>query len=157
MLFRSVAGAGQSSDPLDWPVWRGPEYNGVSRETGLVDKWSPTGENLLWSNPELATRSTPIVMGGRLYTICRHLPDTNKEAEKVVCADAATGKILWENVFNVFLSDVPAERVGWSSVVGDPETGAVYALGVCGLFQCIDGESGKTLWSHSMKIGRAHV
>jgi outer membrane protein assembly factor BamB len=137
-------------DPLDWPYWRGPEMNGISREKNLPDSWSPEGENLLWKKEELGTRSTPIVMRGKLYTICRHNPGTKQEAEKVVCADAATGEKKWENIFNVFLSDVPDTRVGWSSVVGDPTTGHVFALGVCGYFQCIDGETGKSLWSHSM-------
>jgi len=137
-------------DPLDWPMWRGPEQNGISREKGLVDRWDPAGENLLWSKPELATRSTPIVMRGKLYTLCRSEPGTPSEGEKVVCADAATGKILWENKFNVFLSDVPAERVAWSCCVGDPTTGRVYAMGVCGYLQCLDGETGKTVWSHSL-------
>ena len=45
---------------------------------------------------------------------------------------------------------MPAERVGWSCCVGDPDTGHVYAMGVCGYFQCLDGETGKTLWSHSL-------
>jgi len=40
--------------------------------------------------------------------------------------------------------------VGWSSVVGDRETGDVFVLGVCGLFQCLDGKSGAVKWSHSM-------
>src|SRR5687767_13302355 len=26
------------ADPLDWPTWRGPEQNGISRETGLVEE-----------------------------------------------------------------------------------------------------------------------
>ena len=137
-------------DPLDWPNWRGPEQNGISRETGLVDSWDKDGENLLWAKKELATRSSPIIMRGKLYTLCRSEPYSKREGEKVVCADAVTGDILWENKFNVFLSDVPDTRVGWSCVVGDPATGRVYALGVCGLFQCIDGETGKTVWSHSL-------
>jgi len=145
-----------NADPMDWPNWRGPELNGVSREKGLVDKWSPKGkgENLLWKREDLGGRSTPICMRGKLYTIVRDQPDTEIEGEKVVCLDAATGKTLWENVFNVFLSDVPAPRVGWSSVVGDPATGNVFAMGVCGLFQCINGETGKTIWSHS--LGEEH-
>ena len=64
-----------------------------------------------------------------------------------MCLNAETGDLLWENKFNVWLSDVPDTRVGWSSVVGDPETGNVYALGVCGFFQCLNGETGKTIWS----------
>lgn len=137
-------------DPLDWPFWRGPEMNGISRETGIVDSWSPEGENLLWFKPEFASRSTPIVMNGNLYFLANLNPGSEEEGEKVVCADAATGEVKWENKFNVFLSDVPDTRVAWSSVVGDPETGNVFALGVCGLFQCINGETGKTLWSHSL-------
>ena len=80
----------------------------------------------------------------------RNEPDTPREGEKVVCVDAATGETIWENKFNVFLSDVPAERIGWSSCVGDPSTGDVYALGVCGYFQCLDGATGKTIWKHSL-------
>jgi outer membrane protein assembly factor BamB len=137
-------------DPLDWPHWRGPEMNGISREKGLVSTWSPDGENLIWRRTELGTRSTPIVMRGKLYSLCRHNPETTSEGEKVVCVDAATGDPIWENVFNVFLTDAPAERVGWSCVAGDPRTGNVYALGLCDYFQCLDGETGKTLWSHSM-------
>jgi outer membrane protein assembly factor BamB len=136
--------------PMDWPNWRGPELNGVSREKGLVDRWSPEGENVLWKRTDLGGRSTPICMRGKLYTLVRDHPDTDIEGEKVVCLDAATGKTLWENIFNVFLSDVPAPRVGWSSVVGDPETGNVFAVGVCGFFQCINGTTGKTIWEHSL-------
>lgn len=137
-------------DPLDWPYWRGPEMNGISREKNLPESWSPEGENLIWSRAELGTRSTPIVMNGNLYTIVRHNPATVKEAEKVVCVDAATGEPKWESVNNVFLTDVPDTRVGWSSVVGDPSTGNIFALSVCGQFQCIDGATGKTIWQHSM-------
>lgn len=137
-------------DPLDWPTWRGPEQNGISRETGLIDHWDKEGDNVLWKNSALGGRSTPIVMHGKLYTICRHEPGTPREQEKIVCADAATGEVLWENRFNVFLSDVPKERLGWSCCVGDPTTGRIYAMGVCDYFQCLDAETGKTIWSHSL-------
>lgn len=137
----------------DWPNWRGPHYNGVSDETGLVEKWDPAGgegSNLLWSNKSLGTRSTPVVMDGKLFTIVRDKPATELEGEKVVCVDAATGEPIWEYRFNVYLSDVPDTRVGWSSVVGDPETGRVYAQGVCGYFCCLEGDSGKVVWDRSL-------
>ncbi len=31
----------------EWTGWRGPTYNGVSAETGLISSWSPEGENLI--------------------------------------------------------------------------------------------------------------
>jgi outer membrane protein assembly factor BamB len=142
-----------AGDPLDWPNWRGPEQNGISREKDLIDRWDFNDDqagNVLWKNAELATISTPIVLNGKVYTLARHEPGTQREQEKVICADALTGEKIWENKFNVYLSDVPAERVGWSSCVGDPATGRIYALGVCGLFQCLDGNTGKTVWSRSL-------
>lgn len=146
----SVAADGKKIDPLDWPMWRGPEGTGISREKNLPASWSPEGENLIWKSDALATRSTPIVLNGKLYTVCRNEPETTKEGEKVVCADINTGKILWENVHNIFLTDAPAERVGWSSVIGDPATGRIFLQGLAGAFKCIDGETGKTIWEHSL-------
>lgn len=146
----ACAGDPHQAKEMDWPHWRGPELNGVSREKGIVDKWSPKGENLLWKRDDLGSRTTPIVMNGKLYTILRDKPETKFEGEKVICIDAETGKDIWENNFNVFLSDVPDTRVGWSAVTGDPTTGNIFALGVSDLIQCIDGETGKTLWSHSL-------
>jgi outer membrane protein assembly factor BamB len=89
-------------------------------------------------------------MGGRLFTLVRHKPGTTEEAEKVLCLDAATGKKLWENVFNVYLSDVPAERVGWSAVVADPASNTVFAHGVCGVFTAIDAATGAKKWQRSL-------
>ena len=106
----------------DWPHWRGPHNNGHSSETGLPDSWSPKGENLLWRKEEYATRSSPIVMNDRVYVVCRAFPETTKEGEKTVCVDAKTGEMIWESIHNVYLSDAPAERVGLSSVGGDPES-----------------------------------
>ena len=141
-------------DPLDWPYWRGPEYNSISRETGLPDTIDPQGKpgsgdgsNLLWKRDDLRGRSTPIVLGGRLYTILRADPGTPQEGERIVCVDAATGEDVWQSRHNVWSSEVPDTRVGWSSVVGDPETGRVYALGANGLFECYEGDTGKIVWS----------
>ena len=145
-----VAAPAGAADPFDWPHWRGPWQNGTSLERQLPEQWSPSGDNLLWRKEEYATRSTPIFMNGRLYTICRAYPETTQEGEKVVCLNPASGELLWETVNNVFLSDAPAERVGWSSVVGDPATGKIYSLGLGCFFQCLDGATGVRIWSHSL-------
>ena len=130
-----------------WPCWRGPTLDGQAQASELPEDWDPAGDegsNALWMREDIGGPCTPIAMKGRIYTIQRSMPSTEREGEKVVCLDAATGKTLWENAYNVWLSDVPAERIGWSSVVGDPETGNVCALGACDIFQFMNGE---TLWS----------
>ena len=50
----------------DWPDWRGPDRDGVSKETGLPEKWSLDGQNLAWKAP-YGGRSTPVVLGNHLY------------------------------------------------------------------------------------------
>lgn len=137
-------------DPRDWCYWRGPEWNGHSRETGLIDNWNPRGgdgSNVKWKREDLGGISTPVVMDGLLYMLVQaDAENPARDGEKVVCVNAETGETVWENRFNVYLSDVPDTRVGWSSVFADPDSGNVYAQGVCGLFQCIDAKTGETKW-----------
>lgn len=128
----SVATLTNTSAAGDWAYWRGPESNGTSRESGLIDDWDPKGgegSNVVWQRDDLGSRSTPVVFDGKLYTLARSAVETPQEGEKVVCLNAETGETIWENRFNVYLSDVPDTRVGWSSCLVDPETGHVYALG----------------------------
>ena len=136
----------------DWPDWRGPNENRhVGDDNPLVTSFDPEkNTNVLWKSDEAGGISTPVIMGGKLFTLVRHQPGTHQEAEKVVCLDAVTGKKLWENIFHVYLSDVPAERVGWSSIVADPTTHTVFAHGVCGAFTAINAATGDTLWNRSL-------
>src|SRR5215212_4926494 len=56
----------------DWLHWRGPEQTGSSPETNLPDKFSldpkDPNSNLLWKVP-YGCRSTPLVMGGKVFII----------------------------------------------------------------------------------------
>jgi outer membrane protein assembly factor BamB len=139
----------------DWAQWRGPEQTGVSREKGLVEEWSLEGmKNVLWVSP-IGGRAAPVMMNGRVYLNCRTSDDINdpqqliNAGEQVVCWDAATGEIVWQDRFNVFQTDIPAPRVGWASMAGDPETGNVYLHSVDGLFRCYTGD-GKVVWEYSL-------
>ena len=148
-----------SAHAADWAYWRGPQMNGVSTETNLPETWDPAGgegSNVLWKRDDLGSRSTPIVLRGRLYLICNANHDApEEEGERVVCLNAETGETIWEYRFNVYLSDVPRERVGWSSVVGfrhpsDPSQDLVFAQGVCGYFCCLNAATGTMQWEKSL-------
>jgi len=147
---KDASSPGNKGKPTDWVHWRGPLQNGHSLEKGLPDSFKVNGENQLWRKEAFATRATPIVMNGRLFTICRSEPETTKEAEKTVCVDAETGELVWESIHNVYLSDFPSERIGWASLVGDPETDYVYMLGAGCVLQCLEGKTGKIVWEKSM-------
>ncbi|HKI32690.1 MAG TPA: PQQ-binding-like beta-propeller repeat protein, partial [Gemmataceae bacterium] len=145
-------------NPLDWPEMRGPEQNGVARDKNLPDSFSPDPNdkdgNLIWKQP-FGGRSTPVVMNGRVFVINPTTEGVSAEErlhleERVMCFDADNGKVLWEHKFPIFHTDIVAARVGWTSVVGDPETDNVYAHGVQGLLFCFEGKTGKVLWQKSL-------
>jgi outer membrane protein assembly factor BamB len=139
----------------DWAHWRGPEQNGISRETGLVDDWSWEDKtNVAWVSP-IGGRATPVVLNDRVYLNCRTANDVNDPEDKinareqVVCFDATSGDVVWQDVFNVFQTDVPAPRVGWAAMVADPETGNVYVHSVSSLFRCYSAD-GEVVWERSL-------
>jgi len=145
----AVLSAVQGVPAADWPSWRGPAQNGVSRETGLPD----SAGDVLWRAP-YGGRSTPVVVDGRIFAI--NLAGRGvTEQERVLALELETGNRVWEHRFNVFHTDIPNARVGWASVVADPETGNVYAHGVQGMFFCFDHE-GNVLWRRSLTetVGR---
>ena len=54
----------------DWPQWRGPQRNGISKETGLLKEWPKDGPKLLWHVQDVgAGYSTPAAVGDRLYVL----------------------------------------------------------------------------------------
>ena len=137
----------------EWPQWRGPQQNGSVGEQAVVTSWVKDGKELLWKLPQ-GGRTTPILVGGRLFAITP-VGEGIGRRERVLGLDAATGKKIWEHTFNVFHTDIVENRVGWTALVADPETGYVYAHGTGGEFFCFDQE-GDIVWKVSMteELGR---
>jgi outer membrane protein assembly factor BamB len=132
----------------DWPEWRGPSRDGTSRETGLPEKWSLSGENLAWKAP-YGARSAPVVYGNHLY-LQNGAGEGETLQERLLSLDADTGKLLWERRWTVYLSDVPPHRIAWASPAVDPETENVYGFGANGLLTAFTRD-GKQLWQRSLK------
>lgn len=118
-LWQAPASAGADS-PRNWPQWRGPERNGVSKETELPLEWSAT-KNVLWKTPiEGRGHSSPVVWGDRLFLTTdiegevipgaaaprhvrggetyRHPASQSADRRhtlKVLAIDGASGAVLW--------------------------------------------------------------
>src|SRR5262245_7011068 len=51
----------------NWPAWRGPSANGISREANLPVKWTKS-DNIAWRLALPAwSGSTPIIWGERIF------------------------------------------------------------------------------------------
>jgi outer membrane protein assembly factor BamB len=77
-----------SQASLNWPQWRGPEGNGVSRATGLPATWGPD-KNIVWKTPLPSwSGGTPVIWGDKIFVTSPSKP----EAPKVEAAAAAPGQ-----------------------------------------------------------------
>src|SRR6202163_3529980 len=80
----------------DWPQFRGPDRDDVSKETGLLKTWPKEGPPLLWTYAEAgAGYSGPAIVGDRLYTM-----GARGDSEYVLALDLKGGndktvKELW--------------------------------------------------------------
>src|SRR6476646_8392606 len=77
----------------NWPMWRGANGDGVTKETDLPLKWSAT-ENVRWKVqlPERGN-STPIVWGDRIFLTAAI---EKKNLRTLMCFDRKDGKPLWQ-------------------------------------------------------------
>src|SRR3954464_11832955 len=128
-----------------WLSWRGPAQTGFSEEKNLPDKFTP--RDALWV-ADFPGQSTPVIANGRVY-IMGYLGDGADLQEGVACFDAETGKKVWQQLYNDFLSDTVYERYATSSPTVDSETGDVFMQGTQGILAAFDTE-GKLLWHHSL-------
>ena len=120
-----------------WPGWRGPRRDGVSRETGWESKWPAGGPGLLWEAAVGVGYSSMAVVGGQLYTM-----GNIDDVDVVWCLDAASGKEVWRHEYACKKGRYPGPRMT-PTVDGQ----WVYTLGREGQLFCLSEGDGSVKWS----------
>lgn len=131
-------GQDKAEKNTDWPSWRGPNRDGISTETGLLDTWPEDGPALLWRIDNALGNgfSSIAIAEGKIFTIGKRRGDA-----ELIALNLADGKEVW------------AARVGG----GDPnctptvDNGLVYALGRDGDLVCCETETGDEVWRKNFK------
>jgi outer membrane protein assembly factor BamB len=123
----------------DWPQWRGPNRDGVSAETGLLDSWPEGGPRLVWKTQGLGEGYASFaVVGEHLYT-----QGQQGDQEFVAAFDIKTGKQLWKTpsgrTFNEQRGHGPR---GTPTVDG----ARLYALAADGTLLCLETATGHRVW-----------
>lgn len=136
----------------DWPQWRGPNRDGVWRETGILKSFPADGLKVLWRVPVGPGFSSPVVVQGRVYLIHSELlrPDAK---ERVQCFDAASGKVLWTYSYDVSYPDwafTPEPGMGPAAtpIVWD---GKLYTLGDKSDLICFNALNGDVIWKKNLE------
>jgi outer membrane protein assembly factor BamB len=121
----------------NWPQWRGPHLNGVSRETNLPVTWNQT-TNITWKLPLPSwSGATPIIWNNHIF-----LNVANGENLFLWAVDRAKGAKLWERPLG---GGNHKERKQNMSSLGPRHPGRVRAirpeLGICQLAAAPRGSS----------------
>jgi len=124
----------------DWPQWRGPTRNGISSETGWRSQWTGAGPRRLWSLSVGQGFSSLAVKDGRVYTMGHE-----GGRDIVTCANALTGKVVWQHRYPCESGDYPGPRA-----TPTLHEGRVYTFSREGLALCLDAATGKPLWQRPL-------
>ena len=142
------ASATPGASASDWPQWRGPGRDGVSRESGLLKEWPAGGPRLLWQANDIGDGfSTPAVVGSRVYL----MSNRGLENEFVQALSTQDGKVVWTtrvgNVGNP--NQQPSYPKARSTPTVDGEL--LYALGSDGDLACLETKTGKVRWQKNLR------
>jgi outer membrane protein assembly factor BamB len=131
----------------DWPQWRGPQRDGVSEETGLLQKWPEGGPKLLWRIQGLGGGySTPSVVEDRLYL----LNNEGMEKEFVRALRTQDGGEIWSTQIGKVGPNTGPQYPGartTPTVDGD----VLYALGSDGDLACLAVADGNVRWQKNLR------
>jgi outer membrane protein assembly factor BamB len=146
-LLLGVAVLGASSLAADWPQWRGPERDGVSKETGLLKEWPKEGPKLLWQAKDIDYGySTPAVAGDRLYL----LSNKGNDDEFVLALGVKDGQRVWsQRLGKVGPNQGPQYPGARSTPTVEGER--LYALGSDGDLACLDTVKGDIRWKKNLR------
>src|SRR5262252_1534907 len=141
LLVGGLLGLSLSARADDWPQWRGPNRDGVSKETGLLKTWPKDGPKLVWTFRKAgAGYSCPAIVGDRLYTMGAREGD-----EYLFCLDIKDPKAvqeLWAVKLGptfTFKGNIWGDGPRATPTVDD---GLVYGLGGQGELVCVDAKDG---------------
>src|SRR6185312_13625886 len=136
----------------DWPQWRGPNRDGISRETGLLQAWPKDGPPLVWKTQGAGRGySTMSISGGRIYTM-----GLRGDKEFVIAFDLATGREIWATAHGTaFSNDRGDGPRGTPTIDGD----TAYSLGGNGDLSSIDIKTGRINWKMNVldKFGGQNI
>lgn len=130
----------------DWPQWRGPQRDGVWRESGVLEKFSGPELKAQWRAKISSGYSGPTVADGRVFVTDRFVKP--QQSERVHCFRADNGKKLWTHTYPCKYSGVSYEAGPRASVSIDGDR--AYSLGTMGHLFCLKTNDGSVAWQHDL-------
>ena len=131
------------AEAADWPHWRGPDYNGISSETGWAPTWSEGGPKVLWQASIGTGFASMAVSKGRVYAM-GNIDDN----DILYCFDAETGSQIWKKSYPCPLFDKSHE--GGPGATPTVDGGAVYTFSKNGDTIRFKAATGEIVWQRNL-------
>lgn len=135
---------GSTGSTADWPIYRGPHHDGISRETGWSAEWPKSGPTVLWKANVGIGFSSVSVSKGRVCTM-----GNSEDMDLVACFDAVSGKELWAHEYDAALDTKYYEGGPGSTPTFDGDR--VFSLSKHGDLFCFAADSGKIVWQRQLE------
>jgi outer membrane protein assembly factor BamB len=122
-----------AAQPGEWPRWRGPSGDGISPETGLLDRWPDEGPPLSWRSRGLGNGySSVAIAGGKIFTM-----GEKGDRASIHCLSGENGAILWSTT------------LGGGSPNCTPTVDGEFVFGLSryGELACCKTSDGSLVWS----------
>jgi outer membrane protein assembly factor BamB len=123
----------------DWPQFRGPDRDGISKETGLLRKWPEGGPKVLWTTEVGQGYSAAAIVDGLVYF---NDYDVEKREWLVRCLTLNDGKEVWR--FHEARRIRPNHAI--TRTVPAVDGKYVFSIDPKAILHCLDAETGKELW-----------
>jgi len=137
----------------DWPIYRGPNHNGISEETDWQGDWGDASPKVLWRASVGTGSSSVVVADGRAYTMGNHGDKEDQQKDSVYCFNAETGELLWKHMYPCPL--LPKYYEGGTLATPTVDGKVVYTVSKMGDLLCFQADTGKVLWERQLnrKLG----
>lgn len=127
----------------DWPQWRGPNRDGVSAETGLLQQWSAGGPPVAWTASGIGRGyGTVATSGDRVF-----VQGTMAGSSTVFCLRRADGARVWARSIGRALDQ---DRGGGPRGTPSVDDDLLFALSEGGDLACLRVADGAIVWTRNI-------
>ena len=138
VLFAQAARAA-SGTGADWPCFRGPDHNGMSKETGINKNWRAKPPRELWRKSlGDGGYAGPSSADGKVFII-----DHEGSRDVVRALDIKTGRDIWRFPYE----DTAKANYGFARSTPTYDEGKLYTFSRLGMLHCLDARTGRKVWA----------
>jgi outer membrane protein assembly factor BamB len=137
--------------PNDFPQFLGPHRTGVLPNAKIAGDWTKTPPREVWRRPIGQGWGSFAIVGNYAFT-----QEQRGEKECVCCYRLSDGEPMWVHEDTAHFVGIGGDGPSATPTVAD---GRVYAIGNTGILNCLEGTTGRAVWTVNIltDVGASNV